>query len=83
MTKDELKTLQERYNMEFIRDSVTREGSGIFLVSDQLIPELDAIVENEEAPHPGMVAGTRELLVNKYHYKIYCPKTWIDLWGWA
>ncbi len=78
MKKAELIKIAEKYDMDFIRHPVTREGSGVWCKSGELIPELDAIVEGDEYP----VVGERLLLAGDYTYRIYCPTSWIDIWGW-
>lgn len=78
MTKTELRLTAEKYGMEFIRENVTQEGVGVWCVSAELIPELDAVVDADKMP----VVGTRSYTGDSYLYRIYCPKEWIDLWGW-
>ena len=79
MNKAELMGIAERYNMEFIRDHVTRQGAGVYCKSAALIPELDAITDNNRLP----VVWERTYAAGEYLYRIFCPSAWIDLWGWA
>ena len=42
-TKATLMALAEKYHMEFLRHYITDEGYGVYCVSDERIPELDAL----------------------------------------
>lgn len=47
-TKAALMALAEKYHMEFLRHYITDEGYGVYCVSDERIPELDALADDDE-----------------------------------
>lgn len=47
-TKATLMALAEKYHMEFLRHYITDEGHGVYCVSDERIPELDALAGDDE-----------------------------------
>lgn len=49
--------------------------------SAELIPELDAFADNVSANAATACLRTCEGV--NYLYRIYCPESWFDLWGWA
>ena len=87
MKKAELIEIAARYNMEFIREQITRQGSGVYCVSADPIPELDKIVDENLLPVVGersyCPAGPAPDSPGEYLYRIFCPAGWIDLWGWT
>lgn len=81
MKKTELKAIADRYKMEFLREEITNKGIGLSLVTEKDIPELDEML-NPKSPHEAVIATKQEAGgVNLYH--VYCPSSWLDLWGWA
>lgn len=79
MTKAEIMKIAEAHNMDFIRENaVGRNYIGVWCYSNDLIPELDAIVEENKLP----VTGERSLVGDEYLYRIFFPSTWTDVWGW-
>lgn len=82
MKKDEIKKIAERFRMKIIRNPITSEGCGVTVTTDTLISELDRITERDPFAPYDPVQGTREAVGEKYIYKIFCPKSWFDLWGW-
>lgn len=86
MKKAELKAIADRYKMGFIREEITNKGIGVYLVTEKDIPELDALANTPPfAAAPGTVVATKEYSPcdNTHTYRVYCPSSWIDLWGWA
>ncbi len=81
MTRNELKAIAKRYGMEIIREHITNQGCGVYVHSEELIPELDAYADNVQAN--SMVSAERAYDGSGYLYRMYCPKAWFDLWGWA
>ena len=80
MKKAELIETFTKYNMEFMREPITKQGIGAFCRVNHAIPDLDKVVEDNRLP----VVGTRVYLPDgEIEYKIYCPSQWIDLWGWC
>lgn len=78
MTKTEAKALQKKYNMIILRHPITNEASALYLESDDDIPELDAL-----AGKPlGMCYMEATYTDAEARYKLFCPTTWFDLWGW-
>lgn len=81
MKKAELKAIAERYGMGILREEITNKSIGLYLETEEDIPELDELL-NPQSPHEAVVAtklpagGT-----NLYH--VYCPTSWLDLRGWA
>lgn len=86
MKKAELKDVATRYGMGIIREEVTSKGVGLFLVTAEDIPELDALANTPPfSAAPGAVVTTKEYSPcdNAHTYRVYCPTSWLDLWGWA
>jgi hypothetical protein len=79
MTKATMQSIADKYNMTILRQPITREAFGVMVETDDLIPELDAIVDEGDYT----VSAVRELYGNDtYRYRIFCPTDWFDLWGW-
>ena len=81
MKKAEAKALQERYNMEIMREPVTREAWGVYTESANLIPELDELADGNGADLLPC-ACLREWNGGGYTYKLICPTAWFNLCGW-
>lgn len=79
MTRARAKELQKKNGMEIMRDEITREGFGLFVVAENRIPELDALARDRSTAMVADYSG------EPYHttYSLYCPTSWFDLWGWA
>lgn len=78
MNRIGLMEIAQKYNMEFVRDEITREGCGVYGTYSAAIPELDKLVDDNELP----VVGRRTYDAGSVTYTIFCPRAWIDLWGW-
>ena len=79
MTKATMQSISDKYNMTILRQPITREAFGVMVETDDLIPELDAIVNADSYAVPAV----RELYGNDtYRYSFYCPTDWFDLCGW-
>lgn len=84
MTRNEVKALAEKYNMEILRNPITREAHSVMCDSEELIPELDALAEQTAADGVLPCGVMRENMGDLfYRYTIVCPTSWFDLWGWA
>lgn len=89
MKKAELIALAEKYHMEFLRHEITNERAGVYCESTDLIPELDELVAQGESAGAFENIPTYPVFANReqtgvgYHYDLYCPKKWIDLYGWT
>lgn len=46
MKKAELKAIADHYEMGIIREEITGEGIGLYLVTEKDIPELDTLANN-------------------------------------
>ena len=80
MTKLDLIIAAAQSGAQIARDPITREAWGLIFKTPAKVPTLDAIVDG----HDYTVGGTREHWPDgMICYRIYCPKTWFDLWGWA
>ena len=80
MTKLDLIIAAAQSGAQIARDPITREAWGLILEAPAEVPALDAIVDG----HDYTVGGTREYQADgMIRYRVYCPKTWFDLWGWA
>lgn len=87
MKKADLKAIADRYEMGIIREEITNEGVGLYLVTAEDIPELDGLANIppfERNPSSWAVTATKEYSPcdNSHTYRVYCPKSWFDLWGW-
>lgn len=81
-TKATLMALAEKYHMEFLRHYITDEGYGVYCVSDERIPELDALAADNEWGD-AWIFDWLSWRNPPYMYRIICPKSWINLWGWV
>lgn len=85
MKKAELKAIADRYEMDIIREEITRLGVGLYLVTKEDIPELDTLANKTPFEEFKGVIATKEYnqYDNTHTYRVYCPANWFDLWGWA
>lgn len=79
MDKAELMEIAQRYNMKFVRNEITCEGCGVYGTYGATVPELDKIIDDNELP----VVGEHTYDADSVTYTIFCPRAWIDLWGWC
>ena len=84
MKKAELKAIADRYGMGIIREKVTGLGVGLYLVTEEDIPELDALANKAPFERFEGIMVTKECspFANIHTYRVYCPANWFDLWGW-
>ena len=89
MTRNEAKALQEKYNMDILRDPITSEARALYLEAEQTISELDDLADISRRSN-GCAPCYMEANYEVYNatgsgvtYKLSCPTTWFDLWGWA
>lgn len=78
MTKSELKAIAKTYGMEIGRDPITREAFCVYGNYEEEIPELTKICNEDTSP----VVGTVNYAPGAILYKLVCPTSWFDLWGW-
>ena len=78
MGKAELMDIAARYGMDFIRDAFTRDGAGVWLRTEDAVPELDALLKTDIAPCSGVCYRDSKGFI----YHIFCPSDWIALTGW-
>ncbi len=85
MKKAELKAIADRYGMGIIREKITGLGVGLYLVTEEDIPELDKLAYNPPfEKFEGVIAiMDYNSFDNTHTYRVYCPANWFDLWGWA
>lgn len=85
MKKAELKAIADRYGMDIIRQEITGEGVGLYLVTEENIPELDTLANKAPFEKFEGIIVTKEYSPcdNTHTYRVYCPSNWFDLWGWA
>lgn len=85
MKKAELKAIADRYEMGIIREKITGVGVGLYLTTEEDIPELDTMANKTPLEKFEGVIITKEYSScdNKRTYRVYCPANWFDLWGWA
>lgn len=55
MKKAELKAIAERYGMGILREEITDKAIGLYLETEEDIPELDELL-NPQSPHEAVVA---------------------------
>lgn len=84
MKKAELKAIADRYEMGIIRQEITGLGVGLYLATEENIPELDTLANNPPFEKFEGVIATKEYSPcdNTHTYRVYCPANWFDLWGW-
>lgn len=80
MKINELKEIAKKYGMEISRNPITNEGHGVYVSTETLIPELDALADTCE---PGNVQVVRTYIAGEYNYYVEAPKKWFDRWGWV
>lgn len=81
MKRNEAKALQKKYGMEILRNPITSEAWGLRIDADNYIPELDDLAKADISPcalEPDYSFAPEYVI-----YKLVCPKSWFDLWGWA
>ncbi len=85
MKKAELKAIADRYEMSIIREKITGLGVGLYLVTEEDIPELDALANKAPFEKFEGIMVTKEYcpFASIHTYRVYCPANWFDLWGWA
>lgn len=85
MKKAELKAIADRYKMGIIREKITGAGVGLYLVTEEDIPELDTLANKVPLEKFEGIMVTKEYSPcdNARTYRVYCPANWFDLWGWA
>lgn len=85
MKKAELKAIADRYKMGIIREKITGAGVGLYLVTEEDVPELDKLANKTPFEKFERIIVTREYSPcdNTRTYRVYCPANWFDLWGWA
>lgn len=84
MKKAELKAIADRYKMNIIREKITGLGVGLYLVTDEDIPEFDVLANKTPFERFEGIMVTKEYSFcgNFHTYRVYCPANWFDLWGW-
>lgn len=85
MKKVEMKAIADRYGMGIIREKITGLGVGLYLVTEEDIPELDALANKAPLEKFEGIMVTKEYcpFASIHTYRVYCPANWFDLWGWA
>ena len=81
MKRSEAKALQEKYGMEILRHPVTSEAWGLGIETDVCIPELDRLVRTDI--WPCVMTASYMTPEDGAIYRLDCPTSWFDLWGWA
>ncbi len=89
MTRNEAKALQAKHNMEILRNPITSEARALYLEAEQPISELDDLADISRRSN-GCAPCYMEANYEVYNatgsgvtYKLSCPTTWFDLWGWV
>lgn len=82
MKRAEAKALASKYGMRILREPITHEAWGLYLESSECIKELDALA-NQEINPCAMVADYSCEEIGVVTYKLICPTSWFDLWGWV
>lgn len=84
MTRTELKALADRHGMEIGRDSITGEAWGLYVVTEQLIPELDELAEQIAVDNLVVLRLNLSTTSKLYEYKIYVRngRQIFDKYGW-
>lgn len=62
-----------------MRDEITRQGFGLYVATENRIPELDALARDGSTSMLADYSGEQFCVM----YSLYCPESWFDLWGWA
>lgn len=89
MTRNEAKALQAKHSMEILRNPITGEAHALYLETEQPIPELDDLADISRRSNccaPCYMEANCEVYNatgSGVTYKLSCPTTWFDLWGWV
>lgn len=83
MTKTEARNLADKYGMEILRNPITSEAWALYTESPASIPELDRIADSCDANPYSNVQFVRTNNTGVTTYKMVCPTSWFDLWGWV
>lgn len=85
MKKAELKAIANRHEMSIIREKITGVGVGLYLVTEEDIPELDTLANKAPVEKFEGIFVTKEYSPydSTHTYRVYCPANWFDLRGWA
>lgn len=76
MTMQEMKEIAAKHSMKGLIDhEITRKVIGLWCISAELIPELDALVDDDTQMR---VAADRMLMGDSYRYSVILPTTWLD-----
>ena len=77
-SKQRVRALYSKYNMEIARNPITSEGWSVYLDTDKQIPELEEL-QNENSLHVQM--EVIHFAPGFIRYRIICPVDWFDLSG--
>ena len=80
MTRNEAKELQSKYGMEILRNPITGEAWGLYLVSASCIKELGDLANADILPCAMEACYHTPDYIT---YTLACPKKWFDRCGWA
>lgn len=82
MKRAEAKALANKYGMRILREPITHEAWGLYLEAPECIEELDSLANQDIFPCI-LEADYGCQDVGLVTYKLVCPTSWFDLWGWA
>lgn len=76
MDMQTMRELATKYSMEDLLDhEITCKVIGLWCISTELIPELDALVEDDTQMS---VVADRMLMGDRYRYSVILPTAWMD-----
>ena len=83
MKKAELKEIADRYGMGIIRQEITGLGVGLYLVTEEDIPELDTLADKPPFEKFEGVVATKEYSPcdNTHTYRVTAPRTGLTCGG--
>lgn len=70
----------KKLTAEEFATKVMENGTELEPETEEDIPELDELL-NPQSPHEAVVA-TKLAADGTNLYHVYCPTSWLDLWGW-
>ena len=78
MTKEKVLEIVNKYGMqEYLRDEITKEQVGWYIVSEGPIEELEALVDWDNMVDIGIYVDWQYWEDGRHYYRVFVPKAWL------